>query len=155
MRPFRSRLVCRVLALALAGALGLTVAAPAGARSHAGTLRTALDDDQAVDAALAAVRDVPPAERLAAFAEAYARAADDGTTAEAVERLLGGTSMSGVVPAVVERAVAAAASTPALGAGLAVPSGRLAPPAGSLARAEPERLAAPRAARPDSRPRAP
>ena len=139
----------------MAGALGLTVAAPAGARSHAGTLRTVLDDAQAVDAALAAVRDLPPAGRLAAFAEAYVQAADDGTTAETVEQLLGGTSMSGVVPAVVDRAVASAAPAAALGAGLVSQSGHSETPAGHFVDAGHQGSAATRPVAPDSRPRAP
>ena len=136
MRPFRSRLVRRAFALVLASALGLTVAAPAsaGVRPTA-ALSDLLDDAQALEAALDALRVAPPADRRAAFAEAYAQAAADGTTAEAVERLLGADTLSGVAPALIERGMASASSVtaPSLGAA-ALPAGpRLAAPvAGTL-----------------------
>ena len=158
MGPFRSRLVCRVLVLALAGALGLTAAAPASARGpRAETLRAVLGDAEAVEAALDAVRDVPAAGRLAAFADAYARTADDGTTAEAVERLLGADSMSGVAPVVTQRAVAGPSATPAPALGVAADSRghALVPPTTSTARADRQRMAPPRPEAPPSRPRAP
>ncbi len=159
MRPFRSRSVCRVLVLALAGALGLTAAAPASARApRAETLRAVLGDAEAVEAALDAVRHVPSGGRLAAFAHAYALTADDGTTAEAVEQLLGADSMSGVVPVVTQRAVAGpASSTPASALGVAAfPHRHAAPaPTASAARADRQRAAAPRPVATPSRPRAP
>lgn len=159
MRPLRSPLVCRVLVLALAGALGLTAAAPASARApRAETLRAVLSDGEAVEAALEAVRDVPSGGRLAAFADAYARTANDGTTAEAVEQLLGADSMSGVVPVVIQRAVAgAASSTPASAPGVATgPLGvALVAPTVSAPRADYHQTAAPRPVAPASRPRAP
>ena len=158
MRPFRSRFVCRVLALALAGALGLTSAAPAVARATGSqSLRAVLDDGQAIDAALAAARDVPPADRRAAFAEVYAHAADDGTTAESVERLLGADSMSGVLPVAVERAVASASSPapPALGVAALFATSGLAVPMERVAHADRQRTVSLRDVAPDSRPRAP
>ena len=159
LRPFRSRLVCRALALVLASAFGLTAAAPAGARTaRAETLRTVLDDVRAVDAAWAAARDAPSADRRAAFAAAYAEAAADGTTAEAVERLLSADSMSGVLPPAVERAVAQAAGpspAPSLCAMLLPGSSPLAAPVAVRPGAERADVASAGERAPNGRPRAP
>ena len=138
--------------------MGLTVAVPAGARTVATSLQAALGDGQAVGAALAAARDVPPADRLAVFAETYAQAADDGTTAEAVERLLGGDSMSGVLPAALARAtVLAPTSTPAPAPDAAVLSRArgLAGPSALAPHTDRPLAAERRDPAPESRPRAP
>ena len=134
MRPFRSRLARRALALVLASALGLTVAAPvaAGARPTA-ALSDLLADADALEAALDALRDAAPADRRAAFAQAYAQAADDGTTAESVERLLGADTLSGVAPARIERGAAPASSVTAPTLGTATPAARPRPAAPMLA----------------------
>lgn len=84
------------MAALLAVAFGLTLAPTASAASRVDAVRSVLDDVAAFDAALDAARG--SADPVQAFAQAYEAATDGAVQAEAVVRLIGGASMSGVSP---------------------------------------------------------
>ena len=96
VRPFRLPAVRRVVAAALAVAVGLALAPAATAGARAESVRSTLDDEAAFEAGLVAARSAT-GDPLAAFARAYADA-EGSITAEAVERLIGSASLSGVAP---------------------------------------------------------
>ena len=116
LRPFRSDLLRRLLALTLVVGLSAPLVPTASAQD---TLTSALDDERAFEAALRAAH-AAEGDPVAAFAEAYALATGGAVTAEAVERLIGGASMSGVLPAVADPGFAQAHRAVALGGAVVV-----------------------------------
>ncbi len=120
MRPFRSTLLLRAVALAVMAGVGVSMVPAASAESgRLATLRGVLDDTQAFDAALQAARAAESAP-LAAFAHAYAAEADDGTTAAAIAQLLGAESFSGVLPPAPDRAAPTPTAATGASASLAI-----------------------------------
>ena len=119
MRPFRSLLLRRVVAAVLVAAVAMPLASTAGASARrTDALQGVLDDATAFDAALRAAR-AAHADPLGAFADAYEQASGGGISAEAIERLLGADSMSGVLPVAAQRAWVSAQATSPAGAGAA------------------------------------
>ena len=152
MRAFRSDLLRRLLALTVVAGLSAPLAPTASAQA---TLTSALDDERAFEAGVRAAH-AAEGDAVAAFADAYARATGGAVTAEAVERLIGGASMSGVLPAVSDPGFAQAHRAVALGAAVAAAS-----PAATVRTAHTARLGSPTEAprpapvRSESRPRGP
>lgn len=128
MRPFRSILLRRLVASALALAIGVSLAPVAAAQSgRLATLRGVLEDAHAFEAALDAARTAESAP-LVAFAQAYAAESDDGTTVDAIVQLLGADALSGVLPPAPDRATPAPeAATSAASASVGVLAGSAAP----------------------------
>jgi len=155
LRLIRHVLVRRLVAAVLVASLGGTLVPAAGAQGA--SLGSVLDDQAAIELALQAARAADAgSDRVVVFAEAYAQAVD-GVSAEAVLRLLGQPSMSGVVPPAAEEARATASATAGAAASL-IPYGTAAPAPSPLADAlkvGPDGPPALRAAAPSTRPRAP
>ena len=98
MRPLRHPLVLRALALVLLAGTGAACVPTAEARdARADALRSFLDDADAVEHALRAAR-ASEGDAAAAFADAYAEAAGEAVSAEAVRQLLRGQGVGSVAP---------------------------------------------------------
>ncbi|MGB3542540.1 hypothetical protein [Rubrivirga sp.] len=107
LRQLRRPALVRALAALVVAGVGLTLAPTAVAGARADAVRAVLDDVAAFELALEAAH--ASDDPVEAFAQAYAMATDGAVTAEAVVRLLGSTSMSGVTPVPVEDTRARAA----------------------------------------------
>ncbi|MEM0961374.1 MAG: hypothetical protein AAGK21_02380 [Bacteroidota bacterium] len=100
MHLLRQPTLRRFVAALLAVAAGATVVPTAQADARTTAVRSVLDDDEAFESALAAARSSD--DPIAAFAEAYSEAVDEAVSAEAIARLIGAASFSGVAPVTVE-----------------------------------------------------
>ena len=136
MRPLRHPLVLRALALVLlAGTASAWVPTAEARDARADALRSFLDDADAVEHALRAAH-AAEGDGAEAFAAAYAEAAAEAVSPEAVRQLLRGQGVGAVAPVLPDLAFVPAPSATApsghpapavLGGGGAAPALRAAP----------------------------
>ena len=107
LRLLRRPAAVRLLSALVAVGVALTLAPTAVAGGRVDAVRAVLDDAGAFEAALEAAHQSD--DPVATFAQAYADATDGAVTVEAVVRLLGSASMTGVSPVPTDEARARAA----------------------------------------------